>query len=708
MTDKINHYSLTTPASIYDEEAMTALELAGRTAQKVNECVDEVNQIPDKVEKAVVEHIQSGDFADAIDTHIGNLEDRLDNLVQNTPEGATTMDLEVLDMRVASDGTTYGSAGESLREQVDNVPKVGTLTLYKNGCVEINTVSQTVASTYTMLLFAGKRRITVPAFAVSYVSVGATAFYVVWDLTENGVKCVPYASYNGKTQVVMWAVNLNALTFDTYALSPYIGTYYVDGKPMSSDVHYGQNIMLKDYKITFDTTAKTVKTLEHLYVCYGSKTWTLAPFTCTWDGLTGNRFYIVLNLSAGEVDLIPVSEYTSDYVILFQIQTNYLTEPTANNIPCGYVVDGAFISRSGGSGKGSEDLTVYVDPEGSDTQDGAKERPFRTIQRAINEGATTIYVKNGTYVESFNVSDRETFRLLGWSETYTQDGTSPVATLTPTTPCVIKNVKHLVMERIKIDAQGQTEGDALLIEEVADMEIRRCEFDNAPVNGLACVNASGMIVHCVSNSNYNDGFNFHGHGVTDLVECEAHGNMDDGVSHHDSCSGTVIGGRFVGNDTTGICPSYGAHVNIRDVLVKQSLNGILFYSDTAITQESLVTGCVIVNCTNGIKSKNYPVTQVNNTFNNCTLKTDNVFTVTPTSRFMIEGGWYTFNDGETWEDYFTRTDGLMGRVSGDRVIWYGADQGYLYTVNDDTLDTIYAKPTDKILDTTYSIEYIPI
>ena len=43
MLEKIPHYALTSSASIYDEEALTALELAGRTAHKVNECVEAVN-----------------------------------------------------------------------------------------------------------------------------------------------------------------------------------------------------------------------------------------------------------------------------------------------------------------------------------------------------------------------------------------------------------------------------------------------------------------------------------------------------------------------------------------------------------------------------------------------------------------------------------------------------------------------------------------
>lgn len=52
MIDKIGHYSLTTPGSIYDEEALTALELAGRTAKKVNECVEQVNENTKTVKEA--------------------------------------------------------------------------------------------------------------------------------------------------------------------------------------------------------------------------------------------------------------------------------------------------------------------------------------------------------------------------------------------------------------------------------------------------------------------------------------------------------------------------------------------------------------------------------------------------------------------------------------------------------------------------------
>ena len=42
--EPINHYSLTNPASVYDEEALTALELSARTASKCNEVIENLNK----------------------------------------------------------------------------------------------------------------------------------------------------------------------------------------------------------------------------------------------------------------------------------------------------------------------------------------------------------------------------------------------------------------------------------------------------------------------------------------------------------------------------------------------------------------------------------------------------------------------------------------------------------------------------------------
>lgn len=133
MIDKLGHYSLTNPASVYDEEAMTALELAGRTASKVNECVEAFNKlegtIDETVDSSVQEHIQKGTFDKQIDAHtkaltkdvdelskeVKGFDSRLDNLVVNGSENSP----EVVDIRQGADGMTYPTAGGAVRAQLN-------------------------------------------------------------------------------------------------------------------------------------------------------------------------------------------------------------------------------------------------------------------------------------------------------------------------------------------------------------------------------------------------------------------------------------------------------------------------------------------------------------------------------------------------------------------------------------------------------------
>lgn len=133
MVEKIGHYSLENHSTIYDEEALTALQLAGRTAAKANEVVEATNDlaenvgkelenfqnvlIPASVRETFDTHMHDGTFDDIIDAHMGDLEQRVDNLTGSIHEGSTTFDAEIIDARLGYDGTQFNTLGYAVREQ---------------------------------------------------------------------------------------------------------------------------------------------------------------------------------------------------------------------------------------------------------------------------------------------------------------------------------------------------------------------------------------------------------------------------------------------------------------------------------------------------------------------------------------------------------------------------------------------------------------
>ena len=50
---QIRAYALTAKTCIYNEDAMTAIELSGVTACKVNECIEAINSILDIIENVI-------------------------------------------------------------------------------------------------------------------------------------------------------------------------------------------------------------------------------------------------------------------------------------------------------------------------------------------------------------------------------------------------------------------------------------------------------------------------------------------------------------------------------------------------------------------------------------------------------------------------------------------------------------------------------
>lgn len=125
------HYAIENSATIYDEEALTGLQLAGQHRAKIIELIENFNrldkdtidklfnmefkQIPETVAGEIQSYIANGEFDRAIAAYANHLDQRVENLLGSVSEGSTTLDAEVIDLRASLDGHTYSSAGKSIR-----------------------------------------------------------------------------------------------------------------------------------------------------------------------------------------------------------------------------------------------------------------------------------------------------------------------------------------------------------------------------------------------------------------------------------------------------------------------------------------------------------------------------------------------------------------------------------------------------------------
>lgn len=242
----INHYSLTTPASVYDEESMTALELAGRTAEKVNECVEALNDglksIPNEVDSKVQEHINKGEFEDDINRYLGNLIERLNNLFASYKAGSTSNDAELHDIRLHGDGQTYPSAGDAVRADYEHVKKLVDVVIGGANHGLFTMVGTPTKLTYvdnTFISATGER--STPntdnvKFKTARIAAKELTFYKVHALANFGNAL--YACYDASGNVIDIALTADTgdiTTFNGYIFTPKntveIMVAYIDTPP---------------------------------------------------------------------------------------------------------------------------------------------------------------------------------------------------------------------------------------------------------------------------------------------------------------------------------------------------------------------------------------------------------------------------------------------------------------------------------------------
>lgn len=160
------------------------------------------------------------------------------------------------------------------------------------------------------------------------------------------------------------------------------------------------------------------------------------------------------------------------------------------------------------------------------------------------------------------------------------------------------------------------------------LEVNGCEFSgSSQADNLAVLDSDVNINYCVSYLARNDGYNFHGFGNSFVNKCIGCHCFDDGISHHDKCTHTILGGEYYGNNKGGISsPTYGCSSDIIGAYTHHnSTYGIMSSSDTAHGESYVnLNGNISVynnigislNKVNGVALNNKAVNNTTNIVNN--------------------------------------------------------------------------------------------
>lgn len=171
MIKKIDNFVLSEHTNnLYKKEAGSSIALARDVAKKVNELVDAFNNLntyelekvheqDGKIRKAILYmkdnllntindllNLKGDEMMDnAVKEYLGYLQTQLDNLLGSVTTGSTTLDIELLDLRVDVNNISHNSAGQSIRaNQKKNISYISSGDL--NTLINVNQYSIVLGS----------------------------------------------------------------------------------------------------------------------------------------------------------------------------------------------------------------------------------------------------------------------------------------------------------------------------------------------------------------------------------------------------------------------------------------------------------------------------------------------------------------------------------------------------------------------------------
>lgn len=249
----------------------------------------------------------------------------------------------------------------------------------------------------------------------------------------------------------------------------------------------------------------------------------------------------------------------------------------------------------------SDNAVRYVSAtNGNDTYDGLTSNTAKaTISGAISSGGLTIKVEPATYSETVTLTADHMKIIPSDIGLYNSE-------VADTPKIIINNLvaEHLTDIYIEDVECVNSTGYLFRFLDCRDVMCVDCSAHGSTTGaGFSLGTTFGKFIRCYAyscgdSSHQIDGFNIQGYGFTEFVDCVAHDNSDDGISHHNGCTGFISGGEYYNNGKGGVAsPAHGAYVDVTGVYSHNNKYGLYAANASVRTVKINVNNSVFKNNT---------------------------------------------------------------------------------------------------------------
>lgn len=351
--NKIEHFMLPEHTNgLYKKEAISSIALTIDVAEKINEIIDIINMLDEtdlkwkqeqegRLRKGVIYMkdnlinslndlmvtLRDSGFIDKrIEYHCNNLKERVDNLLTKS-----TVDGELIDLRVDVEGFVNATAGEALRKQIlRNQPISHFINAYINHDIVANTLELKMTESYMLLsYFNGKEVVNKnfsPETKIFNLSGSKMIHYIVANV-NNTLSKVLYNDYkyvNG--DIILLAVGYDIL----WNVGLSLEDIYENGKPK-----YRNNFSKEELKflqpIEVDMINHTI-TIPSNFLYWENKTGYEVvnqienPITISYTPKTNNLQFVCFNVETFTLSIVDrLYKFGENEYCIFAIGNNCVT-----------------------------------------------------------------------------------------------------------------------------------------------------------------------------------------------------------------------------------------------------------------------------------------------------------------------------------------------------------------------------------------------